>query len=287
MTKRLILHIGTHKTASTSFQRICFGFKNLLAENNICYPEIEDYPELNNHAPIAWLLEQHDKSEGQRYLEKVLSSSQCKECSTTLISSEDLENILINHNLLEKIIETAAKCDFKNIEIAVVIRDPKEYLNSIYNQLSKHGTVLDYAAITTLVDKAGYFSCSLGHFNYFFAIKSIPFINELKRKYTNIVIHHYTLEEFTEAYPGKALIRDVLSENVSNKIESFDLESLDILSSNESMTEFEVELQYTINALAIDPSEEISKDLHALIENIATRRLKKTKQGKAWAESLF
>lgn len=285
--KRLILHIGTHKTASTSFQRICFGFKNLLATYNICYPEMENCPGLNNHAPVAWLLDQHDRSIGQRYLETILNSSQCKECTTTLMSSEDLENILINHSILEQILEVAHKCEFEKVELVIVTRDPKEYLHSIYNQLSKHGAILDYPTITHLADKAGYFSYSLSHFNYHFAIKVMPFINELRRKFPNITIHDYTFEEFTEAYAGKILLSNSLSKIVAQKIESLDLESLNIISSNESMSELEVEKQYAANILSVNPSKEISRSLKHLIDEIATHRLKRTRQGKDLADFLF
>ena len=285
--KRLILHIGTHKTASTSFQRICFGFKNLLAQYNICYPEMEDCPGLNNHAPVAWLFDQRDKSIGQQYLETILNSSQCKECTTTLMSSEDLENILINHSILEQILEVAYKCEFEEVELVIVTRDSRKYLQSIYNQLSKHGAILDYPTITYLADKAGYFSCSLSHFNYHFAIKVMPFINELRRKFPNITIHDYSFEEFTEVYAGKILISNELSKIVAQKIELLDLESLNIISSNESMSELEVEKQYAANILSVSPSQEISRSLKNLIEEIAIHRLERTRQGKDLADFLF
>ena len=286
--KRLFIHIGTHKTASTTFQRICFGFKNLLLKNNIVYPELEDYPGINNHAPIAWHLDQLDKLEGQHYLEKILNTPLSTQCSTTLLSSEDFENMLINHNMLEKIEEIAQKLGFCKVELVVVTRDSKNYLKSIYNQLSKHGAVLDYPTIARSAEKTGYFTCSLSHFNYYFAIKPRPFIDELKKKFPKIIIHHYNYDEFTETFAGKVFISKLLPEEAVKLIETFDLKKHQILSSNESMTELEVETQYAINALRINTSETtISKNYLHLIEQIARHRLERNNLDRDLVDSLF
>ena len=285
--KRLILHIGTHKTATTTFQRICFGLRNLLLENNIYYPELEDHPGINNHAAMAWKLDQLNKPEGTEYLEKIFDSPQSRVCSTTLISSEDLENILVKHDILDRIIEAARKFNFNRIELAIVTRNPEQYLASIYNQLSKHGAVLDYPTIASAANKTGYFTCTLDHFNYIFAIKPMPLIVELQKKYPKIVIHHYTFQDFTKIYAGREFIRTILPERAANLIETVDMKSHDILTSNESMTEIEVEARYAMNALGLDSSGALNKYQLELIKRIAHLRVERTRQGKALAHSLF
>ena len=285
--KRLILHIGTHKTATTTFQRICFGLKHLLLENNIYYPELEDHPGINNHAALAWKLDQSNKAEGEEYLEKILDNPLSRECSTTLISSEDLENILVKHDILDRIIEVARRLNYDNIELVIVTRNPEEYLSSIYNQLSKHGAVLDYPTIASAADKTGYFACTLNHFNYIFAIEPMPLIAELQKKFPSILIHHYTFKDFTNIYAGREFLRKILPEKVANLIDMVDLKSHDILSSNESLEELEVEARYASNALGINLSGALDKELLELIKRIAHLRVARTKQGKALAHSLF
>ena len=285
--KRLVIHIGTHKTATTTFQRICFTFKEFLLQKDIYYPTLEDYPRLRNHAPVAWNLDQINKSEGQKYLEKILSSSHDKEHSTTLLSSEDFENMLVNHKILEQIIQTASKLRFDSIEILTVIRNPKDYLNSIYNELSKHGAIIDYPTIIRRVEKTGYFAYSGGNFNYLFAINTLPLMNELRDKFPNITFHHYSFEEFTNSYPGKSFIYNLLSREVSQKLETLDLKRHGAFLGNESLSEIETETLYAMNSLGIKDPEKIDNNLKNIIKQITNIRLSRARQGRAIADSIF
>ena len=155
--RRLVCHIGTHKTASTSFQRICRSFKEDLKNHQIYYPDLIDYPQLNNHAPIAWLLYAWDNYKLQAYLDELFQREDSKNCDTTLLSSEDFENILINHQMLDKLIHCAEANGFDAIELAVVSLKPFVYLETAYKQMSRHGAVLNYADIALSSARTGYF----------------------------------------------------------------------------------------------------------------------------------
>ena len=200
--------------------------------------------------------------------------------------------MLVNHKILEQIIQTASKLRFDSIEILTVIRNPKDYLNSIYNELPKHGAIIDYPTIIRRVEKTGYFTYSGDNFNYLFAINTLPLMNELRDKFPNITFHHYSFEEFTNSYPGKSFIYNLLSREISQILETLDLKRHGAFLGgaflgNESLSEIETETRYAMNSLGIKDPEKIDSNLKNIIKQIANIRLSRARQGRAIADSIF
>lgn len=285
--KRLIIHIGTHKTATTGFQRICFRFKKLLRNYNIDYPTLKDFPGLNNHAPVAWMLDQPNNQKWQKYLDELLENSLKLNCSTILLSSEDFENILVNHGILKNIMRVAEAQGITNIELVLTTRKPIEYLDSIYTQLSQHGAILDYHEIAKSSARSGYFMHSSQHYNYCFAIKALELSRNLSESFPNIKIHHFSFDEFLQKYPGRRLFADVLSVEIAEKIESFDLNKLEVLRANKSINQIQTEINYAYNTLGAN-IHDIKNIIHkSLILSIAQQRIAHTSEGRSLAKELL
>ena len=107
--KKLIIHIGTHKTGTSSFQRYCYKFKEMLDREGICYPSIKGYEEINNHSILAWALDRTSQEAAISMLNSIFSQFNKEKHHTLLISSEDLENSLLGSSQLHTIIAAAKK----------------------------------------------------------------------------------------------------------------------------------------------------------------------------------
>ena len=286
--RRLICHIGTHKTASTSFQRICNSLKHELKNNHIYYPDLIDYPELNNHAPIAWLLDAWNYSKLQAYLGEVFQREDSKNCDTTLLSSEDFENILINHQMLDKLIHCAESNGFDSIELAVVTLNPLVYLETAYKQMSRHGAVLNYIDIALSSARTGYFCATTPQHNYHFAIRALDLARNLSKKYPQVKIYHSTFEKFIQGFPGKNLVDAIAGQSLSEYISSCSPEQIYAKRSEDENDDFKIEIQYAANCIGVDfPLDNKSVSLDQLIHDIAHQRITSTRQGRLLAKKLL
>ena len=64
--KRLILHIGTHKTWTTALQILLAKNDRVLAKNNILFPVSGRLSEHSGHHNIAWELNDEPRFSGDR-----------------------------------------------------------------------------------------------------------------------------------------------------------------------------------------------------------------------------
>jgi len=89
LKQRLILHIGLHKTGSTSLQNACFKSRHLLREVGIEYP---DAPELtggtNQHVLLTHMLRQPGGCE--TFIEHLRAMCASNNIHSLLLSAEDL-----------------------------------------------------------------------------------------------------------------------------------------------------------------------------------------------------
>ena len=286
--RRLVCHIGTHKTASTSFQRICRSFKEDLKNHQIYYPDLIGYPQLNNHAPIAWLLDAWDNYKLQAYLDELFQREDSKNCDTTLLSSEDFENILINHQMLDKLIHCAEANGFDAIELAVVSLKPLVYLETAYKQMSRHGAVLNYVDIALSSARTGYFCATTPQHNYQFAIRALDLAKNLSKKYPKIKIYHFTFEKFIQGFPGKTLLNAIAGQKLSEQISSCNPEQLYASRPEAENDDLLIEIQYAANCIGVDfPLIDKSESLNQLIHDIANKRISNTEQARLLAMKLF
>lgn len=148
---KLLLHIGTHKTATTSLQHFCVRNRDLLISEGFYYPENDDSAYVFNFLASAVAFDKLSKVEN--FLQKALDSAIAKNCHTVILSAESFYAMTgFFHDLqgrerekgyweMEDVFVRNVKssCDiFSDIQIICYFRPQDEFASSLYNQLVKN-----------------------------------------------------------------------------------------------------------------------------------------------------
>ena len=104
---KLIIHSGTHKTATTTFQYICGKNINLMENNSLYYPIIQstkkdlgdiisekincNYQSLDNHSYLAWMIQSKQLDIVTSLFKRFSIHAKKLKCTSVLLSGEDLE----------------------------------------------------------------------------------------------------------------------------------------------------------------------------------------------------
>lgn len=154
---RIILHIGTHKTATTTIQRSLSMQKDLLASTGILYPDytLIGKPPHSSHVKITNALvddnEYFSKSEAQNFFSEVCKKS--KYFDFTIISAECMYRHVLNgketRNILDcdkfsywrarrRFIKLIANIfDAHDVTVCIAFRRQTEYAESLYQEIVK------------------------------------------------------------------------------------------------------------------------------------------------------
>ncbi|MGZ9096683.1 MAG: hypothetical protein ACXW30_00105 [Micavibrio sp.] len=146
----LILHIGTHKTASTSLQHFCTLNHDRLKEQGYLYPRNRDSAYAANF--LASQLINGRKKDVAAYMESARKQAEKAACHTVVISGESFYAMTAfffnihgrpcadywrnETDLIRQMKECCAA--FDNIRIVCYLRPQDEYAGSLYNQLVKN-----------------------------------------------------------------------------------------------------------------------------------------------------
>lgn len=133
MKRRIYIHIGAHKTATTALQKFCWEQREVLAENDVLYPDSNIY-HFGHHRLAFALGKKLDPKKGDfpDFQEEIITLRRAideSHQSRILISSEAL--FVSKRKNLEMLRKELS--DFQVIIIAVVRRQDN-YLISFYNQ---------------------------------------------------------------------------------------------------------------------------------------------------------
>lgn len=139
MNRVLFLHVGTHKTGTTSLQTILANNEGKLALHGVYLPKTGRGFELPGHHNLAWELnddERFDSSAGniQTFRDELSHVSE----SSVILSSEDFEYLYCRPDRLG-ILKSLADSLRYDIYTVVFFRDSASYANSLYAELTKHG----------------------------------------------------------------------------------------------------------------------------------------------------
>jgi hypothetical protein len=152
---KLLLHIGTHKTATTSIQHFCTLNRSALRERGYFYPRN------NKSAYVANFLASHlaygREAEVARYLRKARKDAARAGCHTVVISAESFYAMTSSFVDIpgrsrddywaneQRLIENLRSCcnDFE-VKILSYLRPQDEFASSLYNQLIKNVVGIDY-----------------------------------------------------------------------------------------------------------------------------------------------
>lgn len=138
MSKVVFLHIGTHKTGTTSLQTFLARNELNLASYGAYFPKAGRITEFSGHHNLAWELNDDERFDPQnggiRDLRDELSST---DWSTVILSSEDFEYLYCRPERLKVLKSLADLLEYELIAVGF-FRDPASYANSLYAELAKH-----------------------------------------------------------------------------------------------------------------------------------------------------
>jgi hypothetical protein len=126
---KIILHIGRHKTGSTSLQKFCDRNREQLKSNGIYYPDLDGSNFGHHQLPIAVA-----KSKGCTY-DELISLNEVKSIRAELsVVKESI--ILISSEAFQNISPESVRDVFHDydVEVVVYLRDQCSYLSSAYAQ---------------------------------------------------------------------------------------------------------------------------------------------------------
>lgn len=128
---RLLVHMGLHKTGSTYLQHILNDNHEALKARGIYYSPQEGYP-AHHHA--AWAMLGNDMMP----LIRMVADARSARCDTLILSSEDLEGLLLNPGLARSIAKAAEDLRIDHLSWHICLREPGAYFESLFAQLQHH-----------------------------------------------------------------------------------------------------------------------------------------------------
>ncbi len=139
--KKIFIHIGCHKTGSTSIQHFLYKNKHIFLKNNIYIPKGRNpFDYTTNHSNIAWEIynkENFDKkNKKQSYFKKFITEIKKKK-KNILISSENFSFLIHSPQKLKNFTKILKKNKFMPIFICY-IRNDSTYAYSLYSELRKN-----------------------------------------------------------------------------------------------------------------------------------------------------
>lgn len=135
--KRAILHVGTHKTGTTSIQSFLSSSAQTLEEQGIYYPrrgkhDLGEGTQTPGQQRVPWGLIEGDDSALVEVLDECgRSNAQC-----VLISSEELELLHDRPQLLQRLRDRLSGAGYSMTAI-VYFREQAGYLESMYSEMMK------------------------------------------------------------------------------------------------------------------------------------------------------
>jgi hypothetical protein len=129
--KSILIHIGTHKTGTTSIQQFLARASDQLREDGILYPEVgrPDDRAPHGHHTLAWSIQQRQGLENLEGWEEVVCEIRRSSCSQVLLSSEVFETCSVSEIRQVRSFFPASK-----IRALVYLRGPFSYMASMYKQ---------------------------------------------------------------------------------------------------------------------------------------------------------
>ncbi len=132
----IFLHCGLHKTATTAIQAFCADHRAQLASLGYLYPETGDTQ--NAHHNLAWQITGDRRFDAAAITVEKVEAEIAAFPGHVILSSEDFEGILHRIGQLKSFVERLAGTG-KKIRLVIYVRDRREYTESLYLELLKHG----------------------------------------------------------------------------------------------------------------------------------------------------
>lgn len=268
---KLVVHAGTHKTASSTFQAVLTACRDELVKSGVIYPDIRGWPQ---HSRLAWLLQAGEEEQLSALLGDCVAQAKRTGCQTVLLSGEDFENCLVDFDAAHRFDALARQQGINEIDWIFVARDPFDYLLSIYGTMSKQRVCLNLDEMARILRSRGYLSASNSSYNYHFVFD----VRERSKRFAEAVsgdVRILDFAAFTTGFVGSTLLRQLVTHEASWAVVSEIARNVKPL--NRRKTAAETERGYAMNALGIPVNDTTSYLEHKeLVDAIAAFRLKRT-----------
>jgi hypothetical protein len=146
-----IIHIGTHKTGTTSLQLFFEVNKIVLGNAGILVAQGGRYQNLAGNHQVAWELLGSDTSV---HLDELIAELRSTSTRTALLSSEDFSILYARPRALEILRDGIASSGFRP-KIVVYLRAQAPYAESMYAERIKHDYVRRFADYLETVTRDG------------------------------------------------------------------------------------------------------------------------------------
>jgi hypothetical protein len=150
----IIIHIGRHKTGTTSIQHfLALNEDLLLSRYGIYYPDIGRDPLMKYHHPLFRDWAENKKNLDLQLINEIIENAKRKYASRILLSSEILSRDSITESKWLQLKEA-----FKEkITIIVYLRRQDKYLQSMYAEEILHGLIKSQSTIKDTKTNLDYF----------------------------------------------------------------------------------------------------------------------------------
>jgi len=266
---KIVIHMGLHKTGSTSFQNFLNLNKEILMDVGILYPDIDDNEE--SHWKIANQTIRDNWTYLEDYFKKVISIAKNNNIKTILISSEDLGIMLTESFRVTKFENLLLSLGVSKIIWECVLRKQWDYFNSLYAEMSKHKVCLNYASAGEEILSFGEISMGNDGFRYRFAFDYDKFIEKFLKESKGSFSANSYQSFISNGFIGKELINKYIeSEEDKRRFWSANLIKNEKI--NARPDDDTVEIDYLANFLGISMTNEIfEKNQNTFIPIIQNR----------------
>lgn len=263
----LIVHCGLHKTATTTFQKICADNRKVLAESAVLYPHYDEMPQ---HSRLMHKIQAEGVEAFGDFLRACVEEHDAI-IETVVLSGEDFENCLIDIETAIGIESEAYQIGFEKITWLFVNRPMDRYLDSLYSEMSKHGVVLDKSVMLRAANERGSFFVSTRDFNYMFALDFWRHEKKFSKRVSGTTIS-ISMEEFTEGFSGKVFFQSILSPEQFATFENAAILSEEKL--NERLSSESIEENYVATALRMNAARRTKLPNRLLLHFLGRLRLR-------------
>jgi hypothetical protein len=135
LVKRIVLHIGSHKTGTTALQDLLAAARPTLLPQGAWYPATDrgPYPHLNKQAAFYWAVRESHQAQAKE-MDRMLREADAYGAETLVLSEEGFSVPFYE--------DYAALRDLKarfDVQVLCVLRRQDEFIESIWNQYCKEG----------------------------------------------------------------------------------------------------------------------------------------------------
>ncbi|MGQ3672715.1 hypothetical protein ACT6QG_09985 [Xanthobacter sp. TB0136] len=168
MTREIFIHIGTHKTGTTSIQALLWRRATRLRKAGIHVPHTgRPFPNMAGHHNIGWLLRGDSRADpALGGLDELVRELADAPCPKAVISAEDLQFLAAEPRLL-RLMEQTFEAHGWQPHYIVFLRDPSSYAISLFHEMRKTQPDLAFSDFSESILRNGYFHRHATDHRYF------------------------------------------------------------------------------------------------------------------------